>query len=223
VEGKYAIQTGARDLRSVQLYSYEQGNNIRGAHPTNYFHLDEVGDCPQYILKSVLIPTSKENTRIICTGTVKGHNDLYYFYLDKLNDPDWGIVNVTAEHPFITTPERQEFLKRQLGEATYREEYMNDFEATSLLGSVFGSAWEEFAKHRVSNFVCWNPNYPVYTAWDIGWTDYTAIWFFQIIDGQPRFIDFYENNQKLVDYYVAVTLSVPASQDDEKWSEHALK
>jgi len=34
---------------------------------------------------------------------------------------------------------------------------------------------------------------PVYTGWDIGVDDYTAIWFFQIIDGvRVRIIDYYE-------------------------------
>lgn len=36
------------------------------------------------------------------------------------------------------------------------------------------------------------PGLPVYTGWDLGVDDYTAIWFFQIIEGRVRIIDYYE-------------------------------
>lgn len=37
------------------------------------------------------------------------------------------------------------------------------------------------------------PELPVYTAWDLGVDDYTAIWFVQVIDNlRPRIIDYYE-------------------------------
>ncbi len=37
-----------------------------------------------------------------------------------------------------------------------------------------------------------NPLYPVFTSWDLGVEDYTAIWFWQVIDDVPRVIDYYE-------------------------------
>jgi len=39
------------------------------------------------------------------------------------------------------------------------------------------------------------PDLPVYTGWDLGVDDYTAIWFFQIIDGvRIRIIDYFESS-----------------------------
>jgi phage terminase large subunit len=37
-----------------------------------------------------------------------------------------------------------------------------------------------------------DPRRPVFTGWDIGVDDYTAIWFAQVWDGVPVFIDYYE-------------------------------
>lgn len=38
-----------------------------------------------------------------------------------------------------------------------------------------------------------DPRLPVYTSWDLGVDDYTAIWFWQVIGGtKPRVIDYYE-------------------------------
>jgi phage terminase large subunit len=36
------------------------------------------------------------------------------------------------------------------------------------------------------------PDLPVFTSWDLGVDDYTAIWFFQVIDQRARIIDYYE-------------------------------
>ena len=38
----------------------------------------------------------------------------------------------------------------------------------------------------------YQPGLPVDTSWDIGVDDYTAIWFWQTVDGRPRVIDFWE-------------------------------
>jgi phage terminase large subunit len=39
------------------------------------------------------------------------------------------------------------------------------------------------------------PELPVFTSWDLGVDDYTAIWFFQVIDGvKARVIDYYESS-----------------------------
>lgn len=47
---------------------------------------------------------------------------------------------------------------------------------------------------------------PVYTAWDIGIDDYTAIWFIQVIDGRPRIIDYYEASGLGADEIIAEAL-----------------
>jgi len=70
---------------------------------------------------------------------------------------------------------------------------------------VWGGGYEKisegayYARHIAAaereNRVGWfpfNPNHPVFTSWDIGIDDYTAIWFWQVIDGIPYVIDYYE-------------------------------
>ena len=42
--------------------------------------------------------------------------------------------------------------------------------------------------------VPWEPSEPVYTAWDLGLDDATAIWFAQVIGSEIRLIDYYETN-----------------------------
>ena len=44
---------------------------------------------------------------------------------------------------------------------------------------------------RITN-VPYDPEYPVYTAWDLGIDDCTAIWFVQVVGLEVRVIDFYQ-------------------------------
>jgi hypothetical protein len=53
---------------------------------------------------------------------------------------------------------------------------------------------------RICN-VPYDPHVPVHTAWDLGFGDSTAIWFFQITGQEIHIIDFYQDNGKpLTDY-----------------------
>lgn len=60
-----------------------------------------------------------------------------------------------------------------------------------------------YREGRVGKFP-YNPNYLVHTAWDIGHDDATAIWFWQYIDGMYRFIDYEENIQTDLPYWVDI-------------------
>ncbi len=48
------------------------------------------------------------------------------------------------------------------------------------------------------------PGVPVYTAWDLGDGDMTAIWFMQPIMGQFRFIDYEEDRHKELGHYITL-------------------
>jgi len=61
---------------------------------------------------------------------------------------------------------------------------------------------------RISN-VPYEPSKPVYTFWDLGFGDSTAIWFVQMVAMQYRVIDYIEDNRKSIDHYVRVIQSKP--------------
>lgn len=48
------------------------------------------------------------------------------------------------------------------------------------------------------------PGIPVYTSWDLGDGDMTAIWFMQPIMGQFRFIDYLEDRHKPLGHYLTI-------------------
>lgn len=56
--------------------------------------------------------------------------------------------------------------------------------------------------------VDYEPGNPVYTFWDLGWNDTTAIWFMQRVAGETRFIRAYENSGESLDHYAQYMLSL---------------
>lgn len=57
--------------------------------------------------------------------------------------------------------------------------------------------------------VPFDPSSEVFTAWDLGWGDSTAIWWFQIIGREPRIIDYYENNNEGLQHYSNIVKGKP--------------
>ena len=65
----------------------------------------------------------------------------------------------------------------------------------------------EFEQIKRENRICKVPhdlNLPVYTSWDLGILDPTAIWFFQIYGKEVRVIDYYEANNEPLAHYARI-------------------
>ena len=70
-------------------------------------------------------------------------------------------------------------------------------------GAVFAKEMQmaEF-NNQITN-VPYDPIKPVYTIWDLGWADSTAIWFVQFIGMEIRVLRYIEDSQKTISYYLA--------------------
>jgi hypothetical protein len=120
--------------------------------------------------------------------------------------------------------ERQSYINdygEEAGEAYFRQEYLCDFDA-AILGAIFGS---EMRRALDSDRICKldiDPNVPVETAWDLGRTDDTGIWFFQRVRGEKRFIDYYGASGLDIPDYVDV-LRQKGYRYGDHWLPHDAK
>jgi len=90
-----------------------------------------------------------------------------------------------------------------MGKSLFEQEYYCSFEA-AVVGSIYGPQMGAARDSgRITN-VMHDPMYPVGTMWDLGYTDSTAIWFFQLVGQQVRFIDFYEASNVSLTHYAEV-------------------
>lgn len=84
-------------------------------------------------------------------------------------------------------------------------------------GAVFGAELEA-AQDRITN-VPYNPAKPVSTFWDLGWSDSVAIWIVQKIGFEYRVIDYIENQQKTLGWYIKELQAKPYIYDTD-WLPH---
>jgi phage terminase large subunit len=108
------------------------------------------------------------------------------------------------------------------------QEYYCSFDA-AIPGSYYGKI---IAKLEAQGRICdvpHDPRLPVFTAWDLGVGDSTAIWFAQQTRaGAVRIIDYYENSGVGADHYARIVSErgynyeghyLPHDADDREWGQ----
>lgn len=104
--------------------------------------------------------------------------------------------------------ERQEYIDTygaDMGAALFEQEYLCSFDA-AILGSYWGAELRHAEQNGRITTVEHDPAWPVHTAWDIGYDDDTAIWFFQVIGNEIHVLDYYANSGKDPDHYASQLL-----------------
>lgn len=187
-----------------------------------------VGSPPKVVVKSewplanpaaqaYISPILLENNGIeLSIYTPRGRNHGFATYLEASNDPTAFHEILTVDDTGVFTIEQLERARRELialhgetfGEALFQQEYFCSFEA-AIIGSYYGSEIAQARKEGRIGKVPHDPLLPIYTVWDIGWSDSTAIWFFQLVGREIRLVDYYENNTKSEDHYAKIIAEKP--------------
>lgn len=143
----------------------------------------------------------------VFNGTPRGLNHFYDLY-NTANKSEgmyrWYVQYLTRDDTGVPSLEAIEEDRRSgMAEETIKQEYYCSFMSGSA-GSYYSSLLEEIrAKGHVTR-VPYDPRLPVYTAWDIGMHDDTAIWFGQVFRNEVRFIDYYQNKNQPLTHYIKV-------------------
>ena len=86
-------------------------------------------------------------------------------------------------------------------------------------GAIYKSEFEQIKRENRICKVPHDPNLPVYTSWDLGILDPTAIWFFQIYGKEVRVIDYYEANNEPLSHYARI-LDEKAQSFSYRYEKH---
>lgn len=71
-------------------------------------------------------------------------------------------------------------------------------------GAVFANELDQAAEENRITRVPVKQGVPVMTSWDLGESDNTAIWFFQIVGMEYRIVDYYQGNRQKMPHYIGV-------------------
>lgn len=148
--------------------------------------------------------------------TPRGENHGYSIHQRAQESDAWFSQTVTVEDTDVFTDkqleeERQTSISlygKDEGEAFHQQEYYCSFQAP-ILGAYYNHEITKAQKEKRFGSVPHESGVPVHTAWDLGSTDPTAIWFFQVINRQVRIVDYYEDSGAVIDHYVKTLQDKP--------------
>jgi hypothetical protein len=159
--------------------------------------------------------------------TPRGHNHGKEIYDVAGREPGWFRQLLTVYDTRAYDPDKTIADERASGmpEALIRQEYLCDWTA-ALIGSIWGDLVETLEKREATSRVFDAEKRPVFTSWDLGRSDDTSIWFWQVYrDADDKLaidvLDFYTSHGKGLDHYFA-EVEARASQHGWKIHKHWL-
>ncbi len=153
----------------------------------------------------VLIPTiRKEKSEIWVSFNPELESDETYQRFIAHPPHDSQIVKINwTDNPWFPDTLR---LEMESLKARDNQAYLNVWEGlckTTVDGAIFTNELTAAdLTNRITN-VPYDPAKPVHRVWDLGWADYTAVWFVQFIGQEIRLIRYVEDNQKTISQYLA--------------------
>lgn len=185
------------------LYGADSPDRLRGLYHDDCV-LDEYADMSPRIWSEVIRPAlSDRNGSATFIGTPKGRNQFWEVYDAATRNPEWYTALFRASETNIISLGELEAARKDMSEEQYAQEFECSFQA-ALIGAYYGKEIAAIEnKGRVTG-VPHDPAMKVYTAWDLGMDDATAIWFVQVNGPEIRLIDYYENSGCGLDHYATV-------------------
>lgn len=139
-------------------------------------------------------PRGKNHFKSICDMAEKSKG----WFFERLTAEQTGVF--TAEELENELSEYQSQYGDEFGRSYFEQEYLVSFES-AILGSIWGDCVAKATREGRITAVPHQEGIPVHTAWDLGYTDSTACWFFQMVYGEVHVIDFFEEHSKGIEYY----------------------
>jgi hypothetical protein len=197
-----------------QLCGSDNYDSLMGANPRGVVFSEYSLSNPQ--AWTYVRPILRENNGwAVFNFTPRGMNHAHDLYQLAAARPErWFAELLTVEDTNAITQDKIDEERRDgMSEEMVQQEYYCDFEAPNI-GSYYGKALRKAQKQGRIGVFDWVPEKFVYTGWDIGRTDDTSIWFWQIVNGRPRFIDFHSSSGGDVPFYIELLRSKPYKYAD---------
>ena len=202
----------------IQLFGADNADALRGM----FFDLvvaDEYGDWKPSVWAYVIRPALADRQgRAIIIGTPKGRNQFFEIYDQAQRSKDWLCLTIKADSSGILPESELNALKEELTEDAWRQEMECDFDA-ALPGAIFGKElWKLEQEGRVKKDL-YDKNLKTYAVLDLGFSDDTAIWWFQV-GKELRLIDCYSASGMPISHYQEVLKGKPYTYGDWLYLPH---
>jgi phage terminase large subunit len=199
------LVNGAR----IRLYGSDNSERLRGLGLDSVV-CDEFADWRSGVWSEVLRPAlaaggypgAPPGTATFI-GTPRGKNEFFDLWQVANKSDAWFKLELKASDTGLIPQEELDANKEALGRESYEQEFECSFDA-ALVGAFYADELERMkAEKRITKLPI-ERAIPVHTAWDLGISDSTAIWFIQCVGKERRLIDYYEASGVGLDHYAKV-------------------
>ena len=185
--------------RKISLYGADNFDALRGLHLHGCV-IDESEQVSKEAFDDVLNYCLMAHQGW-CTwiGTIKGSKGLYRQWDQARNDPTTFTLFLKASESGVFTQAQLEEDKRRNPVKHAREMELDP--NAEIAGSIYGRWMSDMrSSNRIRNISADNEA-PMYTFWDLGHSDYTAIWLIQLVGRDILILDYYCNQGQLASHY----------------------
>lgn len=206
---------------TFQLVGSDNFNSLVGSPPVGLVFSEYALSNPSSW--AYLMPILEENGGWAAfNSTPRGKNHFKGLCDFASKEPGWFYEHLAANKTGVFTTEQLASILRQyqsnhgmeFGKALFEQEYYVSFDA-AIPGSIWGDCLRKADQEGRIGHIPHDPLFPVHTAWDLGRTDDTAIWFFQLIAGEIHVIDYHASSLKEIEFYADILRAKPDSEDGE--------
>ena len=190
----------------IRLFGADNADSLRGLYLDGVV-LDEYADMKPSIWGAVLRPLlSDRKGWAVFIGTPKGHNQFWEVYNNATKDPDWYCKTLRASQTGLIPEEELADAAKIMTQDQYLAEWECDFES-AIMGAYYGKEMRQLTDQGRITDIEYDPMFSVHTAWDLGYSDDTAIWWFQVVHGEIRMLDYHSSNGQPVAFYSGIIQS----------------
>lgn len=223
-----ATKTREADLRVelpngawITLYGADNPDALRGLYFDGVI-LDEFGDCRPALWAEVILPCLLDRKGwAVFIGTPKGKNHFYLMNERSKKEASWFHMTLKASESGLLDPGDLKEIRGQMTEDQYMQEMECSFDA-AVQGTYYASQISELEAGGHMAVHPWDPSQDVFVASDLGFTDSTAMWFWQLSPDGVRIIDYEEHDGKSLPFYFEL-LNEKGYSYDTVWLPHDAK
>lgn len=185
---------------TFQVLGTKNPDALRGANAKLYI-FSEFVDIPVSALKVIrpIVVVNGGQIIMISTPKIDGISGASFkAYFDAAKDHPRRYASLVTAQEYLSEEVleelRQEDIKQYGSDFMFRQEFLCDWGQVSN-ASYFGPALTLARQNgKIADHFAHESAYPVYTAWDLGKSDSTAITFFQYHHKKVSIIDYFETN-----------------------------
>ena len=206
----------------ITLYGADNPDALRGIYLDGVV-LDEFGDSRPSLWGSVILPTLVDrNGWAVFIGTPKGKNHFYKIYERSKKEAGWFNLTLKASESGIIAKSELGEIRAQMTEEEWEQEMECSFTA-SVKGTYYSDLITQLEnKRQIAPGLQIRYNEPVFVATDLGYTDSTALWFWQLRPDGIAMIDYEEHSGQPLQFYFDL-LDKKKYKYQEIWLPHDSK